>query len=56
MAVDLLWRTHLLDLPLVHHHDPIRQGQCLRLVVCHIDHGHLGLLVEFLDLPAHLHA
>ena len=49
-------RADLLDAPLVHHHDSVGERHRLHLVVRHVDSGRLDLLVDALDLGAHLHA
>jgi hypothetical protein len=46
----------LLDAPLVHHHDAVGERHGFHLVMCHIDRRRLDLLVNALDLGAHLHA
>ena len=40
----------MLDDPRIHHHDPVRQGHRLDLVMGHIDRGHLQFVAEILDL------
>ena len=53
-AVQLGRAGHLLDAPLLHHHDPVGQGHGLGLVVGHIDHGCAQLLVQCRQLHPHV--
>ena len=48
-VVDLLGRAHLLDATLAHHHDAVRQGHRLDLIVGHIDHRHAKLVDQVRD-------
>ena len=43
-------------LPLVHHHDPVRDGHGLFLVVGHVHRRDGELLLQLLDLAAHVDA
>src|SRR5215207_1558333 len=52
-GVDLLRCAVLLHASLAHHRDPVRDGECLLLVVGHEDRGHSQSRVEELDLGAH---
>ena len=54
--VDLVRRADLLDDAAVHHGDPRRHGHRLDLVVGDVDDGLLEVVVELLDLEAHLGA
>src|SRR5205814_2594102 len=53
---DLNWTAYLLDAALVHNHDSIRQGHALGLVVRDEDRRNTSLLLEVLQLRAHMHA
>ncbi|CEI76402.1 Phenol hydroxylase [Pseudomonas aeruginosa] len=56
MVVKLQRRADLLDAPAVEHHDLVRQGHRLDLVVGHVDHGRRQFLVQPRQFQAHLHA
>ena len=45
---------HLLDPPLVQHHDTVGQGHRLDLVVRHVDHGGVEIVVQLADLHSHV--
>ena len=51
--VDGVRGADLLHQALAHHHDPVGQRQCLRLVVRDVDEGGLHRLVQLLDFRAH---
>lgn len=53
-AVDRLRRADLVDPPAAHHHDAVRHGQRLRLVMPHVDRRETGLALQAADLAAHL--
>src|SRR5688500_19420816 len=46
MLENLVRRTVLLDLPLIHHHDAIGELQCFLLVVRHEDAGQVNIRME----------
>ena len=52
--VEIRGRRELLHLAVIEDRNAVRHGQCLGLVVGHIDHGHTELLVNVLDLVLHL--
>ena len=52
--VDVARRADLLDAPLVHHRDLVRQRERLALVVRHVDGGDPQLALQPLQLEAHL--
>ena len=54
-AIDFSGSAYLLDLPVIHHYDPVRQRQGLRLVVRDINDCYLRFLMELFDLAPHLH-
>ena len=53
LEVQLIGGAHLLDIALLHHHDPVRHGHGLRLVVGDVDGGGPRLPVDLGDLRAH---
>ena len=53
MVDELRRRRDLLDPPVLHHHDPVGQGECLLLVMGNKDHGDAKFLLQGFDLPAH---
>ena len=55
-AVDLFGGGHLLDAPGVHHHDPVRHGHGLGLVVGDVDGRDAHALLQAADLQAHAHS
>ena len=54
--VDLVWRADLVDPPGVHDNDAIGERHRLDLIVRNIDRCRRDLLMDFLDLGAHLNA
>ncbi len=54
--IERLRRSRLFDDATIHHHDTIRHGHRLDLVVCDVDGRRRQQLVQPLDLRAHLHA
>jgi len=48
--------AHLLDQPVLHHHDPVAQGHGLDLIVSDVDDGRLKPVVKALQLHPHLDA
>ena len=46
VTINFLWLIKLLDLAFCHHRNTIRDCQCLFLVVCDVDGGHLELLLN----------
>ena len=55
-VVNLERRAHLLHSPLVHHHDAVRDGQRLFLVVGDVDGRDAQLLLDRADFSAQRHA
>ncbi len=55
-AVDVVGRAELLDHAALHHRDVVAQRHRLDLVVRDVDRRHLRLVVQVLDLGAHLDA
>src|SRR5690606_36381694 len=53
--VELEGCADLLDLARVHDDDPVTEGHCLDLVMCHVDHGGAEAAVQSCDLLARLH-
>ena len=47
---------HLLDQPVLHHHDPLPHGHRFDLIMGHVDHRRAQLTVQPADLHAHLDA
>ncbi len=56
LAVQGLCRALLGDGALIHHHDPVRDGHGLFLVVGHVHGGDGQLLLQLLDLAPHVDA
>src|SRR5688572_31399289 len=56
MIVEIHRCIDLLDVPFVHHHDPIAERHCFDLVVRDVDHRRVQLLMQTGDLSAHLNA
>ena len=53
--VQLHGRTDLLDTPTVEHHNAVRQGHGLDLVMRHVNHGRAELAVQAGQFKPHLH-
>ena len=56
LEIQFIGRSHLLDISVLHHHDPVRQRHGFRLVVGHVDGRGSGLLVNLGNLAPHSHA
>ena len=54
LGVDLFGRAQLLDNTAVHDGDAARQRHCFNLIVGHINDGGAHVLVQALDLGAHV--
>ena len=54
LVVDLLWRTHLLDITLVHDNDGIGHRQCLFLIVGNIDKSDAKFIFQADQLVLHV--
>src|SRR5882724_8642476 len=53
LIVKLLWRTHLLEAPVIHDGDVVRQYQCFGLVVRDVDEGGSEGGLQLFELDLH---